>query len=30
MDDIREAYSEYQGRFVDKEEIDEIIGNCNI
>lgn len=30
MDQIREAYSEYQGRFVEKEEIDMILENCTV
>ena len=30
MDPIREAYSEYQGRFVEKEEIDIILENCTV
>lgn len=30
MDTIREAYAEYQGRFVEKEEIDAILENCTV
>jgi hypothetical protein len=30
MDPIREVYSEYQGRFVEKEEIDTLLENCTV
>ncbi|CDW71305.1 protein kinase domain containing protein [Stylonychia lemnae] len=30
MDQIREAYSEYCGRFVEKEEIDKLLENCTV
>lgn len=30
MDQIREAYSEFCGRFVDKDEVDRIFEKCNV
>ena len=30
MDQIREAYSEFCGRFVEKEDIDLILGKCTV
>jgi len=30
MDQIREAYSEYCGRFVEKDEIDKLLENCTV
>ena len=30
MDDLREAYYEYKGKFVEKDEIDSILNNCTI
>ena len=30
MDQIREVYAEYCGRFIDKEDIDNILGGCTI
>lgn len=30
MDDLREVYYEYKGKFVDKDEIDRVLGDCTI
>lgn len=30
MDDLREAYYEYKGKFVEMDEVDNILGECTI